>query len=416
MTDPNAVASASLHLWVDPGFGASGDMLLGAFADYLDRVSSRSGGVGETAIEHLRHLDQLGIDGWSLRPELVVRCGLSSVRMHVETDETSSPRHWSEIDRLLADSDLTEAVRAGARATFRRLGEVEAEQHGVELEEVHFHEVGAVDSIVDIVGTWILLDAIGPATITVGPVGLGHGTVVAAHGTLPLPAPATIGLLTGAPTRGLDIEAETCTPTGAALLVSIADRWGPLPTGVIVASARGAGGRDPHTHPNVVTVVGVKTADTLTSGIEGAHIEGAHIEAALLIECNIDDVTPEVLAHTVQRLLDAGAADAWIVPIVMKKGRAASEIRVLTDHQHHDDLVSLLLSDTGSLGCRTVDATKRVLPRTFHDVEIRGHTVRVKVGPHSAKPELDDLVAASTATGLSVRQLDLEARLAWEQT
>ncbi len=411
MTDPNTVASASLHLWIDPGFGASGDMLLGALAGYLDHAGSQSGGAAGTAIEQLRHLDQLGIDGYSLRMEPVVRCGLSSVRMHVETDETSSPRHWSQIDRLIADADLPEAVRNGARATFRRLGEVEAEQHGVDLEEVHFHEVGAVDAIVDIVGTWILLDAIGPATITVGPVGLGHGTVRAAHGTLPLPAPATIGLLTGAPTRGLDIESETCTPTGAALLVSIADRWGPLPSGVIAGSARGAGGRDPDTHPNVITVVGVTTAATPTSGIEEARVE-----AALLIECNVDDVTPEVLAHTVQRLLDAGAADAWIVPIVMKKGRAAGEIRVLTDHQHHDQLVALLLSDTGSLGCRTVEATKHVLPRTFHDVEIRGHTIRVKVGPHSAKPELDDLVAASTATGLSVRRLDLETRLAWERT
>jgi uncharacterized protein (TIGR00299 family) protein len=411
------IDATDLHLWIDPGFGASGDMLLGALAGYLDARGDEARGdeAGDETramaalrrLEHLRTLNPGGVDGWSLRQESVVRCGLAAVRMHVDTDATSSPRHWSQIDNLLVEADLPEYVRSGARATFRLLGEIEAEQHRVDIEHVHFHEVGAVDSIVDIVGVWILLAEIAPTTVTVGPVGLGHGSVGAEHGMLPLPAPATVGLLTGVPTRGLDIEAETCTPTGAALLVSIADRWGPLPDGVITTAARGAGGRDPDTHPNVVTVIGLAT----TSGT-GA----AQVEAALIIQCNVDDATPEQLAHTVQRLLDAGAADAWIVPIVMKKGRAASEVRVLTDHGRHDHLVALLLADTGSLGCRTVHATKHVLPRTVHHVEVRGHTIRIKVGPHSAKPEFDDLVAASNATAIPVRRLDLEARLAWEQT
>ncbi len=391
-----------VELWIDPGFGASGDMLLGALGAHVDAARGEG-----AAMAVLGALDRLGLDGVSLTTETVDRCGLSSTRMHVGTGTDRTPRHWSDIDRLLAEAELPDPVRTGARKTFRRLGEVEAAQHGVDIEAVHFHEVGAVDAIVDIVGVWLLLDAIAPASVTVGPVGLGHGSVRAAHGVLPLPAPATLGLLVGVPTRGIDVEAETCTPTGAALLVSIADRWGPLPSGIIASTSRGAGGRDPDTHPNVVTVVAVI----------GRQVDpGANTEPALLVECNVDDTTPEILAHTIQRLLDAGAADAWIVPIVMKKGRVANEIRVLTDREHHDRVVDVLLGETGSLGCRTVDAVKHVLPRLHRDVEVRGHRIRMKIGPHSAKPEFDDLVVVSTATGIPVRRLDLEARLTWEQT
>lgn len=398
-----------LQLWIDPTFGASGDMLLGAFAGLLRSID---GDAGE-ALEPLRHL---GVDGFELHEEQVVRAGLACHRLKV--DVTGGPvdrgRHWNEIDQLIAGSSLPPAVIDGARATFRRLGEVEAAQHGVDIDDVHFHEVGAVDAIVDIVGTWLLLDAIGtmtgdPASVIVGPVGIGRGTVTAAHGRLPLPAPATLALLAGAPVRSLDTDGETCTPTGAALLATMGQQWGPIPSGSIVASARGAGGRNPETHPNVVTVVGLTSPSAAASA-------GPQREAALVIECNVDDVTPEVLAVAVQRLLDAGAHDAWVVPIVMKKGRAAHEVRVLTDHASHDALVETLLRETGSLGCRTMAATKHVLPRTFDEVTVRGQIIRMKVGPNGAKPELDDLVDAASATGLPVRQLDLESRLAWSQT
>lgn len=398
-----------LHLWLDPSFGASGDMLLGALSGYLEHTGRAS-----QAARALEHLDRLGLDGFSIRTETVVRCGLSSQRVVVDATTTEHPRRWNDIDRLLAEVDLPPSVIAGARTTFRLLGEVEAEQHGVAIDEVHFHEVGAIDAIVDIVGAWLLLDTIDPALVSAGPVGLGNGTVAAAHGLLPLPAPATAALLTGTPVRGLDAPGETCTPTGAALLVAMADRWGPLPSGSLVGTARGAGGRDPDTHPNVVTVIGVEVPDTKTGPEAG--VDSPITERSLVIECNVDDATPEILAVTVQRLLDAGADDAWIVPVVMKKGRAASELRVLARPDRHDELVSILLTETGSLGCRTIEATKHVLARDVHEVEVRGHTIAIKVGPHSAKPELDHLVAAAAATGVPVRQLDLEARLAWRRT
>jgi uncharacterized protein (TIGR00299 family) protein len=412
----------TVHLWIDPAFGASGDMLLGAFAGYLDQTGGSTDALGA--------LDALGLEPFELRSEATMRCGLSCHRMHVETSASAMARHWTEIDRLIADAELPARAQTGARRTFRLLGEIEAAQHGVDLDDVHFHEVGAVDSIIDILGAWLLLDTIDPQHVVVGPVGLGHGTVTAAHGQLPLPAPATLALLQGAPIRGLDLEAETCTPTGAALLVTMADAWGPLPSGAIRATARGAGGRNPETHPNAVTVVAVAmpenaaeaaTAGTTTAGTartatgDGTSSRSWSDEPALIIECNVDDASPELLAATIHHLLDAGADDAWLVPIGMKKGRAATLVRVLTDHEHHDDLVERLLTETGSLGCRTVDATKHVLPREFTTVELRGHAITMKVGPTTAKPEHDELAALAASTGLPLRQLDLEARLAWQQ-
>jgi len=379
------------HLWIDPGFGASGDMLLGSLVGLLGSADP---------LENLKLLD---VDGYELSESTVIRAGLSCTRVEVQANQGPA-RHWSEIDQLLAKAQLPATVIEGARRTFLLLGEVEAAQHGVPIEEVHFHEVGAVDAIVDIVGTWLLIDAIAPASTTVGPVGLGHGTVEAAHGTLPLPAPATVALLTDCPIRGLDVVGETCTPTGAALLVTLADQWGVLPTGTIAGTSRGAGRWDPKSHPNALTVVSV--GPSLASGLGD--------ENCVILETNVDDVTPEVLAHTISQLLAAGADDAWVVPIVMKKGRPAHEVRVLCSAERATALRGVLLSETGSLGCRTVPVTKHTQERTWHEVEVRGHTVRIKVGPHGSKPEFDDLVTVANATSVPIRLLSAEALTEWQ--
>ncbi len=374
------------HLWLNPCFGASGDMMLGALAGVL----------GSTA--PLEALDALGLEpgSFSLRSSIVDRNGLACQRVEV-TATPSRVRRWQEIDQLLADAPIDPVAKAGARATFRRLGDVEAAQHGVPIDEVHFHEVGAIDAIIDITGAWLLLAALGRPTVCVGPVGLGHGTVRAAHGILPLPAPATVELLAGAQTRPLDVEAETCTPTGAALLAEMADEWGPLPGGTIVAQARGAGGRNPDSHPNALTAITV----------DGSTAEGH--ESAVIIETNLDDVTPEVLAFVVERLLEEGAADAWLVPIVMKKGRAAHELRVLCTPADVAALRAIISAETQSMGTRVVAATKYPLARRFADVTVRGETISVKIGPHGAKPEFDQLAALSRSTGVPIRVLAAEA-------
>jgi pyridinium-3,5-bisthiocarboxylic acid mononucleotide nickel chelatase len=375
-------------LWIDPSFGASGDMLLGALVGLgADVAAVRSG------------LASLPVTGWTIEASTTTRGGLSADRVTVTTHDHSHHRRWSEIDAMLAAAEALPArVRDGARRTFRRLGEIEASAHAVPLDAVHFHEVGAVDAIVDVVGVWLAIDLIGVAVVVSGPVGLGHGTVRGAHGVLPLPAPATAALLAGAPVRSLDVEMETCTPTGAALLATLGT-WGPIPSGVLLAQARGAGGRDPAGHPNVVT------AHLVATGVAASDM----VVGEVLLETNLDDVTPEVIGHTIDRLLAAGADDAWAVPIVMKKSRPAFELRVLCAVALAPSLRQILSEETGTLGIREVTVAKHVHPRHVDEVEIDGVIVRIKVGPHGAKPEHDDLVAAARATGRPLRALAAEA-------
>ncbi len=381
-------------LWIDPGFGVSGDMMLGTLVGLgadLDRIREA--------------LTTLDIDGWTISTSAVQRCGLASTRVNVETTEHHHHRMWSTIDALIASSDLSPFVRAGARKTFRRLGEVEALQHGTTIDEVHFHEVGAVDAIVDIVGAWLALEQLDVSEVHAGPVGLGYGTVSAAHGLLPLPAPATVALLEGVQVSGLDIEGETTTPTGAALIATMATHFGQLPTGAVVRTARGAGGRNPEGHPNVTSAVVLELPDTTTQTNDAAS-EGV---AAVELVTNVDDVTPEILGYVISKLIAAGADDAWIVPIQMKKGRPAHQLRVLTSPELAIDLRKIVSSETGSLGIRQFAATKFVQPRQNASVLLHGYEVRIKIGPYGLKPEHDDLVHVAAKVGLPLRQLAAEA-------
>lgn len=305
---------------------------------------------------------------------------------------------------MLAAAALAPTVRDGSRRTFRLLGEIEAAAHRVTIDEVHFHEVGAVDAIVDIVGAWLALDLLGVERVVCGPVGIGHGTVRGAHGVLPLPAPATASLLVGAPVRPIDVAMETCTPTGAALLATIGS-WGQMPAGTLRATARGAGGRDPNSHPNVVTahLLDEPTRAAATSGVV----------TAVVLTTNLDDVTPEVLAHATQRLLDTGADDVWVTPITMKKSRPAFELSVLTSPERSDALRALISAETGTLGIRESVVSKHVAERHTDTIDVDGHTVRVKVGPHGAKPEHDDLAALAASSGRPVRDLAAEVLRRW---
>ncbi|MGI9611595.1 MAG: nickel pincer cofactor biosynthesis protein LarC [Acidimicrobiales bacterium] len=387
-------------LWLDPGFGASGDMLLGVLV-----------GLGVPVDDLRSDLAELGVEGWSLEESAVQRAGIDATRVEVRlNDDASSTHHrsWSSIDRLLADaSHLTDRVRCGARQTFRMLGEVEAGIHGVSIDEVHFHEVGAVDAIVDIVATWAALDRLGVSAVHAGPIGLGSGgTVSTAHGQLPVPAPATLKLLEGLPIAGLDSPSESVTPTGAALLATAVDTWGAIPSGHLIASARGAGGRNPDTHPNAITGILIETA--AKAATDAAPEQTV---TAIVLATNIDDATPEILGHTLNRLLEAGADDAWLVPIGMKKSRPGHELRVLCSPDLASDLRHIIFTETGTLGIRSETIAKHMLPRRFETVEVHGHKIRVKVGPYSSKPEYEDLVEASRATGIPIHQLANEVEV-----
>lgn len=385
-------------LWLDPGFGASGDMMLGVLV-----------GLGVPIDDLSSDLAALGVEGWSLDESAVQRAGISATRVEVRLHDGASSTHhrsWSSIDQLLADaSHLSGEVREGARRTFRLLGEVEAGIHGVLIDEVHFHEVGAVDAIVDIVATWAALDRLGVSAVHAGAIGLGSGgTVSTAHGELPVPAPATLKLLEGLPVTGLDSPTESVTPTGAALLATAVDAWGAIPAGQLIASARGAGGRDPDTHPNAITGILI---DTTAGGSNGFPME--QTVTAVVLATNIDDATPEILGHTLNRLLEAGADDAWLVPIGMKKSRPGHELRVLCRPDLAGNLRQLIFSETGTLGIRAETVSKHLLPRHTETVEVHGHKIRIKVGPYSAKPEYEDLAEASGATDIPARQMASEA-------
>lgn len=379
-------------LWINPAVGVSGDMLLGALVDI---------GADEHAV--LGALEMLEVGGWELSFAEVDRRGLRSCHAVVTAEAGPQERTWSRIDDLLASSDLPRRVGDGARTTFRRLAEVEADRHGVDVDDVHFHEVGAVDAIVDIVGCWTALDALGVSEVRSGPVGLGVGTVASSHGVLAHPAPAVLGLLEGIPVVGVNSAAETATPTGVALLATMVDEWGPIPSGVVSASGLGAGSLNPVSHPNVVTAVMIDVIDSTVAD-------------SVVIETNLDDVTPEVLGHVVQRALDAGADDAWIAPIVMKKTRPGHKLSILCAPGLESSLVDLVAAETGTLGMRTHRVRKRVLPRSFSEVEFDGDSIRIKVGPYGAKPEATDVVRVADATGRSARSVSAEALGRWMST
>jgi uncharacterized protein (TIGR00299 family) protein len=375
------------QLHINPVHGVAGDMLLGALV---------AAGADETRIRD--DLGALDLEGWSLTIETTRRAGLVATSALVEVDTECQPvRSWRTIDDLLAESRVDETVCRGARATFARLAEVEARCHGVAVSEVHFHEVGALDAIIDIVGVHSAVCSLSPGLISSGPVGLGHGTVQTDHGTMALPAPATADLLVDAPIVGLDVQRETATPTGAALLSSLVTRWGPLPSGRLRSVGYGAGTWDPSSHANVVSVSLVDNGEPIGQ------------DTVVELESNLDDVTPEQLGQLIEQLIDAGALDAWITPVVMKKGRPAHMLGVLA---HPDDVarfVELIAAETGTLGVRQMTRTRHVMPRSTAEVHVEGELVRVKVGPHRAKPEHDDVVSVAAKTGRSIASVTAEA-------
>jgi uncharacterized protein (TIGR00299 family) protein len=382
------------RLWCNPSLGVAGDMLLGALLD---------AGADEAFVRG--QLQLLELDGWSLDVQPATRRGLVAARAVVHTDVQEHHRSWSNIDAMLSSAGLHDDVAAGARRTFRALGEAEATVHGIDIDRVHFHEVGALDAIVDVVGSWAALVSLDVDEVVSAAVGLGAGTATMAHGTVPVPAPAVLELLVGVPTTPVDVSAETATPTGVALLVTMVDHWGPPPAGTLRSTGRGAGAWDPPTHPNVVTAVLLADAPDTTA-------DGAATVAATVLETNLDDVTAEVLARVVEQALALGADDAWVTPAVMKKGRAGHVLSVLCRPQLSTRLCELVAAETGTLGLRERTVAKHELARRVEVVELDGCRIRVKVGPHGAKPEHDDVVAAAERLGRPVRDV---ARAALER-
>jgi uncharacterized protein (TIGR00299 family) protein len=384
--------------WLDAQAGASGDMLLGALVD---------AGVPLAVLQAA--VDRLGPDPAVVFAETsVLRAGLGATKITpevggVDAEQAPSPvRSWAEVRALL--DRLDDPVRATAHEVFRRLAEAEAAVHRTTPDEVHFHEVGAVDALADVVGVVSGFHHLGLERLTCSPVSLGSGTARGAHGPLPVPTPAVLALLADVPVQAGPAPFESTTPTGAALLATLVDDWGALPAMAPHRTGHGAGGKDPAEVANVLRLV-LGHAEQDTTG------------TALLLEANVDDLDPRLWPHVLERLMAAGASDAWLTPVLMKKGRPAHTLSVLVPEAGAAAVRAVVLTETTTIGLRETTVRKHALRREVSTVEVDGHEIRVKTSwydgkPATRTPEWEDVLAVARATGRPAKDVlrDAEAQ------
>jgi pyridinium-3,5-bisthiocarboxylic acid mononucleotide nickel chelatase len=379
--------------YLDCSAGISGDMFLGALI-----------GAGLDPDVLRERLTALDVGGYAIEVSQVRRAGLPGTKVDVIVEPGQPSRDWRAIRALITGSGLSATVKSRALDAFERLAVAEAAVHGTEVEAVHFHEVGAVDSIVDIVGVAIGLDVLGIDELWCSPIRLGHGTVMTSHGELPVPAPATTRLVMGLPVFAGELPGELTTPTGATLVAQFADRFAPMPPMRVAAEGWGAGGRD-HAIPNLARLL-----------VGEPEMGGGGLTEVALLESVIDNCTPELLAATIDLALCEGALDAWSEPVSMKKGRLGTEVTVLARVEDAVRLTELLMLHTGTLGVRRTLTWRQTAPRRVETVETSLGPVRVKVqgsGPSlRVRPESDDVVAIARAHGLP---LDRVARTLTEE-
>jgi uncharacterized protein (TIGR00299 family) protein len=384
--------------WIDASSGASGDMLLGALL-----------GTG-VPIEVLRDaVDAVSPEPVSLEAEQVTRHGFASTRCHVHVGDSVTERSWADIRGLLEAAPLDEVVREVALEAFGRIAEAEARVHGVAVDDVHFHEVGALDSIADVVGVAAGFVHLGLDELVCSPIALGGGSVRIAHGRVGVPVPAVVDLLRGLPSYGGPVDLELTTPTGAALLATLADDFGPQPAMAVTTVGVGAGGRDPDGHANVVRLLVGDGFETLAARAPQPPVAGA-----LVIEANVDDLDPRVWPDVIAALLAAGASDAWLSPILMKKGRPAHTLHVLVGAEAADAVRREIFRQTSTIGVREQTFGKQALDREFVEVEVGGHRVAVKVARldgelMNVQPEYADVAAAAAELGRPVKDVLAEA-------
>jgi uncharacterized protein (TIGR00299 family) protein len=376
--------------------GISGDMILGALVD------------AGLELEALRaELARLNLPGWAVEGSRVSRGGITATRVEVKVSAEQPERHLSQIVDILSGGQLDAEVAEKAIGIFSRLAEVESGIHGIEPSQVHFHEVGAADALIDVVGTVAGLKLLGVEQVFASAVRLGKGFVQCRHGTLPVPVPATLALLKGVPVERSEVPAELVTPTGAALITGLAEGFGSAPPMTLEQIGRGAGGRDLKELPNLLRVF---------IGRTGA---GCERDQAILLETNIDDMNPELYGSLVEILLGEGALDAYLMPVVMKKGRPAVILSVLASEEKAERLTEMIFGHTTTLGVRIHRVNRIKLPRRIGWVKTSWGKLRVKVatfqGRERISPEFEDCSRVARDHDLPLWQVYREAHRAWER-
>ncbi|MGC2287498.1 MAG: nickel pincer cofactor biosynthesis protein LarC [Candidatus Acidiferrum sp.] len=391
--------------------GISGDMTLGALVD------------AGCAVEDLRAgLNGLQVPGWELTAEKVWKNGMAATYVKVKTEDQSKHRSLGAILEILEKSRLEGRVRERASAIFRKLGEAEAAVHDVPVEKIHFHEVGAVDAIVDIVGACIGFEALGIEKFACSALNVGGGTAKMAHGVLPVPAPATARLLTGKPTYSNGVQRELVTPTGAAIVATLCHAFGPQPGMSVAAIGYGAGTADLEGQPNVLRIM-VGEEVGVGKGEEKRAQAGMPVlldEEIAVIEANLDDMNPQIYGYFLEKALGAGALDVYTMPVQMKKSRPGTLLTVLCKPEDTNALMELIFAETTTFGARTYRAQRRVLPREWVNVGTEFGEVRIKVSRVNGRilhvtPEFEDCRKLAAEKDVPLQRVIAEALRSYER-
>ncbi len=379
--------------------GISGDMTLGALLDAgCDLAQLRA---------ELRGLQVPGLD---LSAEKIWKNGMAATCVHVKTEDQQRHRPLSAILQILRDSNLASPVRDRASAIFQKLGEAEARVHDLPIEKIHFHEVGAVDAMVDIVGACIGFHALAIEKFACSPLNVGGGTVKMAHGVLPVPAPATANLLQGKPTYSNGVQRELVTPTGAAIVATLCDSFGPQPPMRVSAIGYGAGVAELEGQPNVLRIMIGETAGKVVPGYD---------QEITVIEANLDDMNPQIYGYFQEKALAAGALDVFTTPVQMKKNRPGTLLTVLSQSADTQALMSLIFAETTTFGVRSYSAQRRVLPRESVKVNTSFGEVRIKLSRVNgrilhASPEYDDCRKLAEEKNVPLQRVINEALRSYE--
>jgi len=380
-------------IYFDCFAGASGDMILGALVD---------AGVNPEQLQ--QQIGLLGVSGYSIDFENVDRSGISATYARVRTAHEHSHRHLSDILQIIYGSSLLDSVKERAARIFSRLAEAEARVHNEPIEKVHFHEVGALDAIIDVVGAAIGFELLGAQRFVCSPLHVGSGTVEMDHGRFPVPPPAVAELLKGAPFYSSDIPGELLTPTGAAILSTVCDSFGPVPKMKLEQTGYGAGTRQYEKFPNVLRILVGEDEATVAAD-----------ERLLMIETNMDDISPQILGHVMDRALTLGALDCYFTAIQMKKNRPGVLLSVLCKTEDRERFMQILFAETTTLGVRSYEVERRALQRSVVRVETRYGPIDVKVAQlngHIIKdmPEFEQCRQAALNAGVPLREVEDAAR------